>query len=113
MHRVARRPSLLRFALFLTCVLAFAGHVCALPAVAGARDVAPFAGATDDHQGDAIHAASCEAVTAQPAQAPALVVATAPVAATSVPAEHTIAPARPAPAIHRPPRFLLHAALLI
>ena len=99
--------------MFLVSVLVFAGHVCALPDAAGAHDVAPFAGATDDHQGDAIHAASCEAVTAQPAQAPALVVATAPVVATLVPAERTIVPARPAPAIHRPPRFLLHAALLI
>ena len=112
MHRVACR-SPLGFALFLACVLAFASHVCALPAAAGAHDVAPFADATDDHQGDAIHVASCEVVTAQPAHAPALVVASEPIVAAPVPATHSVRVVRPAPAIHRPPRFLLHAALLI
>ena len=99
--------------LFLVSVLSFAGHVCTLPAAAGAHDVAPFAGATDDHQGDAIHAASCEAVTAQPVPVPVLVVASEPIVAAPAPASHSRSALRPAPAIHRPPRFLLHAALLI
>ena len=109
MHRVARR-SPLGFALFFACVLAFAGHVCALPDAYDTHDRAAAAGA-GDHNG--IDAASCEAVAAQPTQAPALAVVIAPVVAVSVPAVHATLPARPAPAIHRPPRFLLHASLLI
>ena len=95
------------------CVLAFAGHVCALPVAAGAHDVVPFAGSTGDHEGDAIHAASCEAVTAQPVPVPVLVVASEPIVTAPAPAPHSRSAVRPAPALDRPPRFLLHAALLI
>jgi hypothetical protein len=98
----ARLQSVLRWALLFACVVAFVGHVCALrPAEA-------------HHHGDAgIRAASCEAVAPAPEQ-PVLEVAVATsVVALPAPATDSILPIRELPALHRPPRFLLYASLLI
>ena len=102
MHSARRRP-VLRWTLLFACALVFLGHVCAIP----------LADAHDDGD-EAIHAASCDAVKPQPAQLVPVVVAAA------VPVEPWLesiggsAPSnREQPVLHRPPRFLLYASLLI
>ena len=97
-----------RWALLAACVLVFAGHVCVLPL--GEADEVTQAGEPDGHDG--LHAASCEAVGAPSATAQVQIIAAAPVPATGR-LEGPRLPDRPAPPLHRPPRFLLHAALLI
>ena len=99
-----------RWALLVACVLVFAGHVCVLP-LGEAHEVTQ-AGERDGSDHDGLHAASCEAVNAPSATAQAQIIAAAPVAA-AVRLEGSRLPDRPAPSLHRPPRFLLHAALLI
>jgi hypothetical protein len=109
MHGVGRRPLLVRFALLLACVLAFASHVCVLPA---AHHAHAAAAAGDGHDG--INAASCEMVAAQPTPTLTLVAATTDqVVSAQAQLTRSALSARPTPALHRPPRFLLHAALLI
>lgn len=95
--------------LLLVALVALAGHLCVLPAAGHAH---PEEGTA---AGREVHAGSCEAIRADRA----LPVVAGPLASVSLPEspEPGIAfPAgpRPVPTRHAgPPRFLLHAALLI
>ena len=97
-----RRQTGLRWTLLFACALVFLGHVCAMP-VADAHD-----------DGDeAIHAASCDAVKPQSAELVPVVVAAVPIEPW-LPSIGDPAPSnREHPVLHRPPRFLLYASLLI
>ncbi len=101
MH-TARRRSILRWTLLFACAFVFLGHVCAFRAAEAHH-----------HAGDGIRAASCDAVAPEPAQlAPGVSLSTSSVALPA-PVGDLILPDQQRPAPHRPPRFLLHAALLI
>ncbi|MGH7354070.1 MAG: hypothetical protein ACRELS_05750 [Candidatus Rokuibacteriota bacterium] len=98
----ARRQTGLRWTLLLACVLVFVGHVCAIPA----------ADAHDDGD-EAIHAASCDAVKLQSTPLVPVVVAAVRVEPW-LPSIGDLPPSnREHPVLHRPPRFLLYASLLI
>jgi hypothetical protein len=101
----------LRAALLAVGALAFAGHVCVLPDTTETRTMAP-AGEHDGHA-DGLHAGACDALGAQPAPAPTVFAAPASVRVTAVRLAETRVADIPAPPAYRPPRFLLHAALLI
>jgi hypothetical protein len=102
-------------------LLAIVGHVCALPghahAAATASDHSPSAPVSDhDHSdGDALHAASCEAVRSGAATAatPTVVAASARTSATDDRVDTRLRMAGSAPPTSSPPLYLTHRALLI
>ena len=97
-----RRRTVLRSALLFACVLVFVGHVCAVPA----------ADAHDDGD-EGIHAASCDAVKPQSTPLVTVIVAAVPVEPWLQPIGDTAPSNREHLVLHRPPRFLLYASLLI
>lgn len=103
---------------FSIALVAVLGHVCALPHEADAAS--PEAAADHDgHDGhsehDALHAASCEAVTPSVTSAAPVVQAAAPVAiaASAVPGVVLSRTPRSSASAISPPLFLLHSALRI
>ena len=98
--------------LLVIAVVALLGHVCVLPVHAHAE----MPGAHHSHApdgGDAVHAASCEAVRGSaPAVIPALAVARADAGTSTRPVATRVVVTPPAPD-SSPPLFLRHAALLI
>jgi hypothetical protein len=107
--------SQIRVLVVLACVLAFAGHVCPLPGLAhDAVETARVSVSGHDDDATGMEAGSCEALATPSASVP-LVVAVVGDAAVSVPARRgeAVAVETERPHYARPPRFLLHAALLI
>ena len=105
-----------RWPLLGIAIVALLGHVCV--GVLHTDGVAEAAGhgpsAADEHEGDAVHDASCEAVAARAASTASVPVAYVDMAfvpyAFRLPAGVTVTIAQRAMS---PPLFLLHAALLI
>ena len=103
-----------RWALLVAALLALAGHVCALPVIGHAHpEPAAAGGEVSAHE--ALHAGSCEGIRADRAlPSPAGLTASvslpeSPEPDIGIPADRFPSSVPPA----GPPRFLLHAALLI
>ncbi len=88
--------------------LALVGHVCVADWPTTARETS-----AEEHEHETLHAASCEAVASQPGS-PLATPAACSVRVAVVTRESAGATAEAAPEPYpRPPRYVLHAALLI
>jgi hypothetical protein len=115
-----RRPAVTHI-LIAVALLAVIGHVCALTGHVHAATSASahgHAAPITDHEhsdGDALHAASCEAVRsgAATAETPTVVAASSRTSATDDRVETRLRAAESAPPTSSPPLYLTHRTLLI
>ena len=118
--RMTKRCSAIRHVLVVAALLTVLGHVCALPGHAHA------AGAAGDHHGlpttdhehsdgDAVHAASCEAVRSASATVgtPILIGLSPRASITAALVDAPLRAAESTPPTSSPPLYLTHRALLI
>jgi hypothetical protein len=103
-----------RRGLLLLSVVMLTGHICALP-THGHVETEPWHEDGDPRDADeTVHAASCEALPSSGIACPAVLTISAFVAATSVEPLEWVGCGGTSPLPTKsPPRFLLHAALLI
>jgi len=110
---------MLRLLFVAAAVSAVLSHVCTLPAHAHIAIVSPAVDehdATDPHDSsESLHAASCEAVVNASNALPSRVSASVqrPLDAWAALGHERLMPVVDRPPAESPPRFLLHAALLI
>ena len=106
------RRHLFGLGVVMVALFATLGHVCALPLDTHAQQ-----SEADHHDGDAFHAASCEALRTAPASTPrtnGVLVAIVPVVSEAVRSVELIRAVDRTPIVRgSPPLYLRHAALLI
>src|SRR5258705_11021421 len=114
MRFAGTRRSVLSAALLLFLGVTLVGHVCALPLHDHAAPPTPQHSEEQQHDGDSVHAASCEAVASTAPASPGV-----PDITTAFRRDGAVRQSRGIALTHRPtnssspPLFLLHAALLI